>query len=123
MLAKTRAEAIARGEQYYFTGAPCKHGHLAKRITNARHCTECLKARSAKNKERLLSKSKTPRKPAQVELGLSILCNLAEYGDTLTAQEIAEVCDCSRQYIDSIEQQAINKLTMMDNNPLRDFYE
>ena len=117
MLAKKRAEAVARGEQYYFTGTPCKHGHLAKRITSARHCTECLKARSAKNK------SKTPRKPAQVDLGLSVLCSVAEYGDTLTVPDIAEVCGCSTQYIYTIEQQAINKLTMMDNNPLRDFYE
>ena len=118
MLDKTRAEAIARGEKYYFTGIPCKHGHLAKRTTSARHCTECLKARSAKNKGKT-----PPREPAQVDLGLSVLCNLAEYGDTLTVPDIADVCGCSTQYIYNIEQQAINKLTMMDDNPLRDFYE
>ena len=121
MLARTRAEAIARGDEYYFTGMPCKHGHVAKRITNARHCTECLKARSEKNKGRQLKRSKTPREPAQVELGLSILCSFAEYDDTLTALEIAEVCGCSRQYINNIEKRALEKLAAMVNNPLRDF--
>ena len=30
-LPKTRAEAKATGAKYYFTGEPCKHGHIAPR--------------------------------------------------------------------------------------------
>lgn len=42
-LPKTRAEAKAVGAKYYFTGEPCKHGHIAPRKTKGA-CVECLKA-------------------------------------------------------------------------------
>ena len=41
-LPKTRKEAQATGAKYYFTGAPCKHGHIAPRKTKGA-CIECLK--------------------------------------------------------------------------------
>lgn len=41
-LPKTRAEAMASGAKYYFTGEPCKHGHIAPRKTKGA-CVECLK--------------------------------------------------------------------------------
>ena len=41
-LPKTRAEAKAQGAAYYFTGEPCKHGHVAPRKTKGA-CIECLK--------------------------------------------------------------------------------
>jgi hypothetical protein len=39
---KTRAEAKSAGAKYYFTGEPCKHGHVALRKTKG-SCVECLK--------------------------------------------------------------------------------
>ena len=39
---KTRAEAKSTGAKYYFTGEPCKHGHVALRKTKG-SCVECLK--------------------------------------------------------------------------------
>ena len=41
-LPKTRAEAKATGAKYYFTGKPCKYGHIAKRKTKGT-CHDCLK--------------------------------------------------------------------------------
>ena len=41
-LPKTRAEAIAIGAKYYFTGQPCKHGHVSPRKTKGA-CLGCLK--------------------------------------------------------------------------------
>ena len=41
-LPKTRAEAKAQGAKYYFTGKPCKHGHIAPRKTKGA-CVECLR--------------------------------------------------------------------------------
>jgi 5-methylcytosine-specific restriction endonuclease McrA len=41
-LPKSRAEAKAAGAKYYFTGEPCKHGHIAPRKTKGA-CVECLK--------------------------------------------------------------------------------
>jgi len=39
---KTRKEAKAIGSKYYYTGEPCKHGHIAIRKTKG-SCVECLK--------------------------------------------------------------------------------
>lgn len=41
-LPKTRKEAQALGATHYFTGEPCKHGHIAPRKTKGA-CIECLK--------------------------------------------------------------------------------
>ena len=41
-LPKTRQEAKFTGAKYYFTGEPCKHGHVAPRKTKG-SCVECLK--------------------------------------------------------------------------------
>lgn len=41
-LPKTRLEAKAVGATHYFTGVPCKHGHIAPRKTKGA-CIECLK--------------------------------------------------------------------------------
>ena len=38
----TRAEAKATGATHYFTGQPCKHGHIAPRKTKGA-CVECLR--------------------------------------------------------------------------------
>jgi len=37
-----RAEAKALSAKYYFTGKPCKHGHIALRKTKG-SCVECMK--------------------------------------------------------------------------------
>jgi len=51
-LPSTRAEAVALGAKRYFTGKPCKHGHVVPRTVRA-HCTECLKGwRPADDAER-----------------------------------------------------------------------
>jgi 5-methylcytosine-specific restriction endonuclease McrA len=41
-LPKSRPEAKAIGAKYYFTGEPCKHGHIAPRKTKG-SCVDCLK--------------------------------------------------------------------------------
>ena len=50
-LPKTRAEAKAAGAKYYFTGEPCKHGHVAPRKTKGA-CLECLKLEWEQGKEK-----------------------------------------------------------------------
>lgn len=46
-----RAEAKATGSKYYFTGQPCKHGHIALRKTKG-SCVECIKMETEKYAER-----------------------------------------------------------------------
>jgi 5-methylcytosine-specific restriction endonuclease McrA len=57
-LPTTRAEAKKTGSKYYFTGQPCKHGHIAPRKTKGA-CVECLKAEWAADNERRKGEPKT----------------------------------------------------------------
>lgn len=49
-LPNTREEAKKTGSKYYFTGQPCKHGHIAARKTKGA-CVECLKVEWTKGNE------------------------------------------------------------------------
>ena len=57
----TRAEARAQGLTRYFTGKPCKHGHVSERMRSSGACVECQrllvqKARAA-NPEKFRARS------------------------------------------------------------------
>ena len=43
----TQAQAKAEGLKFYFTGKPCKHGHVAKRYTSGGACEPCVVAAHA----------------------------------------------------------------------------
>ena len=51
---KTREEAKRAKAEYYFTGKPCKYGHVALRKTKGA-CVECLKLEWAKSNEKRIS--------------------------------------------------------------------
>jgi len=42
----THTEALRLGLTYYFTGKPCKHGHVCERFTSSRACRQCVYARN-----------------------------------------------------------------------------
>lgn len=63
----------------------------------------------------------TTRKNINIDLGLSALCDNAKYGQTLTCQEIADVCQCNRTYITCLQKNAIKKLKR--KRFLKDFLE
>lgn len=44
----SQAEALRQGVTYYFTGKPCKHGHVSERFAQNRNCRECLRIRNRK---------------------------------------------------------------------------
>lgn len=39
----SRQDALAKGERYYFTGVPCKNGHVCLREAKRTTCLECQK--------------------------------------------------------------------------------
>ena len=51
---KERAAAKAAGETTYFTGRPCKHGHIERRVTINGACLECCKKIQHQNLQRRL---------------------------------------------------------------------
>lgn len=40
-LPRSRPEALSAGSSYYFTGEPCKHGHVDRRKTKNGMCYTC----------------------------------------------------------------------------------
>src|SRR6516164_1696149 len=40
------SDAKAQGLKLYFTGEPCRRGHVAERQTSGRHCLECRRERA-----------------------------------------------------------------------------
>lgn len=44
----TYSKALHKGLTHYFTGTPCKYGHVAPRRTGDRRCVECLDIKMAK---------------------------------------------------------------------------
>lgn len=51
----TRKEAIERGLKRYFTGKPCKYGHISEKVTSSATCCECqsLKKQTPEYKEKV----------------------------------------------------------------------
>lgn len=47
MKAKGWREAVDSGQNKYFTGKPCKRGHVADRTTKGRSCVECIRMLNA----------------------------------------------------------------------------
>lgn len=41
-LPKTRNEAREAGSRFYFTGRPCRHGHVDKRYAFSEMCHTCI---------------------------------------------------------------------------------
>jgi len=38
---RLKAEAKAKGKEWYFTGLPCKYGHVEDRLVSNGKCREC----------------------------------------------------------------------------------
>lgn len=51
----TRAEARAQGKARYFTGKPCRYGHLDERFTRDSKCLTCSRQHSAKSRSKHIS--------------------------------------------------------------------
>lgn len=51
-ICKERQQAIEKGEKYYFTGKPCKNGHISKRSVSYNKCLECDKLLARKYKQK-----------------------------------------------------------------------
>lgn len=46
----TSADAKARGLKWYFTGVPCRNGHMAKRSLSNRECRRCVDERDGRKR-------------------------------------------------------------------------
>ena len=45
----SRSQALQSGSRRYFTGKPCKSGHIAERYTSKGNCVECIRINNAES--------------------------------------------------------------------------
>lgn len=57
-MASTRTVAATRGDIYFYTGEPCKRGHVAPRYVSSPICVECARANYEKRKPKTLAELK-----------------------------------------------------------------
>jgi hypothetical protein len=59
-------ERLSKDERFYFTGKPCKYGHIANRYSCNKECVECRKIKNIalKEKQEQWSKENKDRKNA-----------------------------------------------------------
>lgn len=50
-----RSEAMAKGLVHYFTGMPCKYGHVSPRYVYTCNCVECIKEKRESMKKQIKS--------------------------------------------------------------------
>lgn len=58
----TSKEAKKLNKEFYFTGKPCKHGHICERYVSNSGCVECYKLASSKNGNLYARKSRQKHK-------------------------------------------------------------
>lgn len=51
----TRKQATALDLKFYFTGEPCKYGHISERYVSIKNCVKCQKSKAAANSRLRLS--------------------------------------------------------------------
>jgi len=78
-LPKTRAEAKSLNSIHYFTGIPCKYGHIASRFTSIGKCKTCAARESMSNYSHTTNKRR-----AYTDISGLITKAIAVHGDSYT---------------------------------------
>ena len=102
----SRSEAQEKGKKFYFTGAPCKMGHISHRRTTNCFCYECEKLageKSAIYKKQWYEKNKT-----------HILKKAKDGYEKIRDQKIAYACKYQKNNLSKIVKQRSERLLYDD---------
>lgn len=62
-----KQKAIKNGEQKYFTGKPCRHGHIAERYTKDGNCIVCRASQYSRDFDKVSKRQKIRRSKPEVK--------------------------------------------------------
>lgn len=83
-----RQTAVAQGLTKYYTGTPCKHGHLSERYTKAASCCACVAASNG----RILEEAETNSSARTTALSeLKVFWQLIDFGDVKQFYEMLQL--------------------------------
>ncbi|MBJ2228504.1 hypothetical protein JFT67_05545 [Pseudomonas simiae] len=110
----SRSEALARGLTNYFTGKPCKYGHVAKRTLSNGTCAECQLEKARIYRLANLESIRAQQRSWRSENKASI----ADYKKRHYEQNKAEVlAACKRYREDNREKISASRKLCRQNNP------
>jgi len=96
-----RKEAKLRGDLRYFTGQPCKNGHIAERITSNGSCLECCKVSA--------DKTRNKRTPEQKVRDNKIAAENAALWRQNNPDHLERHRECKMKYKKSLEGKSKNR--------------
>lgn len=97
----SRKEAIEKGLKVYFTGKPCKYGHVSERRVNDRGCLECGKEHREQKKEyfkEYYQQNKEQIKESRKEYYQQNKEQIKEYGREYRGQNKEKIKEDQREY-------------------------
>jgi hypothetical protein len=108
-----RRSALSEGLPRYFTGIPCKNGHVAQRLTKNRECIACALARSAsdpRKADRTLASARRHQKERTARQGAkywsdpesSRAYNRAHRANNIEAALLAEAKDRANRRVEAL---------------------
>jgi len=79
-LPPTEKAAYEMKSLYYFTGKPCKHGHMAPKSRSARHCLICKDNKKAeyRDNKKLLIKKLVDKHKLMIVMGINMFVLLSD---------------------------------------------
>lgn len=100
----SREEALSQGLKLYFTGLPCKRGHLSTKSVDSYYCTECAKENAKKwqdknpeklreNLKKFRDSEKGQRSARNYRLKREFNITIEKYEELLTSQKnVCYIC-------------------------------
>lgn len=79
MVAKSPKEAKALGLTRYFTGVPCKRGHVAERFATTAACVECMRGHFAAWREKNAEADRKASREWQKNNREKVIASIARY--------------------------------------------
>ena len=112
------SEAKRAGLRIYFTGKPCRRGHLDSRFTSSGSCCSCVREKTARNAE---AKSEYDR-ARYIERGEELRAKLRKTRASDGGKHVKEVLDWQRTNPDRVRQykdknKAMRRSAMRDRLP------
>jgi formate-dependent nitrite reductase cytochrome c552 subunit len=100
VLGLARAKAMEAGEYSYFTGLPCKRGHVAARRTHNSSCLDCHPGKQREQQVVLDRKSNDLARRKAIKAGKNFYfaapCKYGHIGKRLTSN--TSCCECNNKY-------------------------
>lgn len=101
-----RHEAKLRGDFHYFTGVPCKNGHIEKRIVSNGSCMECSRLRTANGRKAETDEQRAIRLQKSADRAAEWRKKNPDHENTKIVKKMWDRANPERKYMDTAKRRA-----------------